>query len=80
MIQWQEIEKLYPFYKKYVGLKALCVTFLLFIPLVAWMRLPPAGIDPYLEIKLFFLCLFFVLGIKQILRLITKKEKPKDAE
>tara|TARA_R110002126_G_scaffold207722_3_gene354687 strand:- start:6779 stop:6913 length:135 start_codon:yes stop_codon:yes gene_type:complete len=44
------------------------------------MRLPPAGIDPYLEIKLFFLCLFFVLGIKQILRKITKKVRPKDAE
>ena len=27
MIQWQEIEKLYPFYKKYVGLKALCFDF-----------------------------------------------------
>lgn len=80
MIQWQEIEKLYPLYKKYVGLKALCVTFLLFVPLAAWMRRPPAGIDPYLEIKLFFLCLFFVLGIKQILWLVTKKVGPKDAE
>ena len=75
MISWDDIKRLPPLYKKYVGLKALVATVILYIPLLYWMKLAPAGIDPESEFKLFFFAFFLFCVLRIFFSELQKRTK-----
>ena len=81
MISWEDIEKIKPYYKKYMGVTVVVVSLLLYVfTLFLYKNYSPAGLDPGLHFSLLIFWLIVCTIGRILIKQFTGRKGKKDGQ
>ncbi|MFT4849293.1 MAG: hypothetical protein ACI83B_001832 [Sediminicola sp.] len=81
MISWEDIEKIKPYYKKYMGLPVVVSSLsLYFLTIYAYAQYSPAGLDTELHFSLFIFWLIVFSFIRIIVKALADRKGKENAQ